>query len=654
MVRQLTAIMFTDMVGYTALMQTDERRAREDRDRQRRVLRAVMAEWGGRILEIHGDGTLSVFPSAVDAVRAAREIQEELQREPRVPLRIGIHTGDVIHDEDGVFGDGVNVAARIQSLSVPGGILVSAKVFDELKNQPDIGVRSLGEFNLKNVQRPMEVWAVAGEGLAVPDERVLASSRARECRSVAVLPFVNMSSDPENEFFSDGVTEEIINALTRVNGLQVTARTSSFAYKGRNDDIRKIAAELGVGSILEGSVRKAGSRVRITAQLIDARDGYHLFSEVYDRSIDDIFATQDEIARAIVGRLEGRLLDPAPREVGLPREDPTLVRTHTHDSEAYTEYLKGLHSWRRWTPEGARAAIAHYRRSAELDPHCALPWSGIASAYTFLGAIGYMKPHEAFPRAETAARRAVELESEAGESYMALGAVQLFYHWDFDAAYRSLQKGLSKNPGSAELRHVYGLYLSAVGDVEAAVEELEGAVQLDPLSIPLNQALGEVYAVAGRLDDAEVQLRRTLELDPGFRASAETLGWVHVAQGRYEEALASFESVVEVTGDPFKFIPHRAWALVRMGREREARALGALLEGRGSEHPDQALELDWAVYHLGLGDVERALDFLEEAVDQRLGAVIFLRRSFIWIPLREHPRYRALLEQIGLPAPRPT
>jgi TolB-like protein/class 3 adenylate cyclase/Tfp pilus assembly protein PilF len=645
MVRRLTAIMFTDMVGYTALLQEDERRARESRSRQRAVLEESIPRHDGRILEVHGDGTLSIFPSAVQAVHSAVEIQRKLAQEPRVPLRIGIHSGDVIHDEDGVFGDGVNVASRIQSLASPGGVLISAKVFDEVKNQPEISARSLGEFDLKNVKLPMGVYAVLGEGLHVPESSQLASHRTRQRRSVAVLPFVNMSPDPENEFFSDGISEEIINALTRVDDLQVTARTSSFAYKNRNEDVREIAAGLGVGTVLEGSVRRLGNRVRITAQLIDAKDGYHLFSEVYDRSIEDIFETQDEIARTIVRRLERGLGDPgrAQRSVDVP-----LISAHTHDTEAYTEYLKGLFHWRQWTPDSVRKAIQHYERSAEMDPLCALPLTGLATAYTFLGAMGQVHPDRAFPLAEAAARKALEIEEDAGESHLALASVQLFYHWDFDAAYRGFQRALSLTPGSAEVHHIYSMYLQAVGDLDGSLEEAGIALQLDPLSLPINQSVAQAYLMSRRFDEALAQTKRILEMDPDFRSAIETLGWLHVLGGRFEEALEAFESIVERTGDRLKVIPHRAYAYAALGRDEDAQAMARLLEVRREEQPDIALDVDFAILSLALGDRDAAFKHLEGVVEKRLGAIIFMGRSPLWDPIRDDPRYEALMRRVGL------
>jgi adenylate cyclase len=654
MIRQLTAIMFADMVGYTALMQEDERLARADRDRNREVLVRRVEEHGGKILQFYGDGTLSVFQSAIAAVECGIQIQADLRETPPIPVRVGIHTGDVIHDDDGVFGDGVNLAARIQGLAIPGSVLISDKVYDEVKNQPGILTRSLGTFALKNVKKPMEAWALTNEGLAVPDPQAMGSRPEAQGLSVAVLPFTNMSSDPENEFFSDGITEEIINVLTRINGLQVTARTSSFAFKGQNRDIREIGEQLGVSTVLEGSVRRDGNRVRITAQLINIQDGYHLFSKAYDRDLKDIFATQDEISQTIVEELREHFPGCPGSEPTPGLQAPAERERHFHDTEAYTEYLKGLHLWNRWTPEGARQAIGRFERSIELDPDCGLPYSAMANAYTFLAAIGHLPSGVAYPRAREAALRAVELENGSGESFAALAVVKLFHDWDFEEAYRYFQKALSKTPGAAQVRHLYALYLTAMGEYESAEDELLTALELDPLSPTLRTSLGEVYLHSGRLQEAEQQLSRVLALDPEFRSARELLGWAHAARGKHEEALREFEEIPRRTGDPFKAIPHRAFALSRLGRGDEARQLGKLLEERQEREPEISLQIDFSILHLALGDPERALDYLEEAVEKRLGAVVMLRNSLAWRELRTHPRFQGLLGRIGLSPPGPS
>ena len=250
--RKLAAIMFTDMVGYTALMQEDEQKAKRNRDRQRRVLEESIHGHHGKVLQYYGDGTLSVFGSVIEAVSSALEIQQELKKEPQVPLRIGLHVGDIVYEDEGVYGDGVNIASRIESLSVPGGILISEKVFDEIKNHPALPAKSLGEFRLKNVKRPIEIFALINKGLTVPSAEDLPSKTDTSFKSIAVLPFVNMSADPENEYFSDGISEELINALTKVDGLLVTSRTSSFAFKGKTEDVRQIGSQLNVSRVLEG------------------------------------------------------------------------------------------------------------------------------------------------------------------------------------------------------------------------------------------------------------------------------------------------------------------------------------------------------------------------------------------------------------------
>jgi TolB-like protein len=305
--RKLAAIMFTDMVGYTALMQEDEKLAKLKRDRHRKVLEEQIKKFNGEILQYYGDGTLSIFNSGVEAVQSAIKIQLELNNEPKVVLRIGLHTGDIVFDEGGIYGDGVNIASRLESLSVPGGILISEKLQDELFNHPDLKTKPLGKFNLKNVKKPVEIYAVSVDGIVVPSANELSSEKAEASKSIAVLPFLNMSADPENEYFSDGITEEILNALVKVEGLQVTSRTSSFSFKGKNIEVKEIAKQLNVNTILEGSVRKSGSRVRITAQLVNTADDYHIWSETYDRNLEDIFEVQDEISKKIANTLREKL-----------------------------------------------------------------------------------------------------------------------------------------------------------------------------------------------------------------------------------------------------------------------------------------------------------------------------------------------------------
>jgi TolB-like protein/tetratricopeptide (TPR) repeat protein len=490
----------------------------------------------------------------------------------------------------------------------------------------------------------MRVFAITNDGLVVPSESDMAPGRVSQARSVAVLPFVNMSNDPENEFFSDGITEEIINALTQVNGLKVTARTSSFAFKNQNQDIRSIAERLGVTHLLEGSVRRAGSRVRITAQLICAKDGYHMFSETYDRSIEDIFAVQGEIALTIMGRLASHL-----GPVRTSQEERQVHVPHSHDTEAYAEYLRGRFEWARFTPAGARRSILHYERSIVMDPTCALPFTGLATSYVFLGAVGYLPASEAFPRAETAVLRALELEPDAGQSHVALAAVKLFFNWDFAGAYTSLQKSLSLTPGSADAHHVFGMYLEAVGEHEEAIEAMRTAVQLDPLSAVFNDSLAHSLASAGRLAEAREQLEHTIRMDPQFRSAIESLGWVHVLEGDYEAAIAEFDKLPKAAGHEYAGAGDRGYAYAKVGRVDDAQRMLDLLQARALDNPELILDVDFALIHEGLGDRDKALAYLSSAIERRMGTVVLLGSFAAFAEAHSDPRFRALLDRIGIP-----
>lgn len=650
MVRQLTAIMFTDLVGYTAMMQSDEREAKRARDRQRVVLEQCIGRFDGTTLQFYGDGTLSVFQSAVSAVECAIAMQDALRQAlPPVPVRIGIHSGDVVHDENGVFGDGVNVASRIEGLGVAGSILISGKVYDEVKNQTGIKTRSLGSFDLKNITHETRVYAISNRGLAIPPEAKLRDDRASRARSIAVLPFVNMSSDPENEFFSDGITEEIINALTRVNGLQVTARTSSFAFKNHNEDIRTIASKLGVTHVLEGSVRRAGDRVRVTAQLISANDGYHLMSEVYDGTLDDIFALQDEMSQQIVERLAERL---SPVRTSGERTDESPIPAPSRDTQAYQEYLRGSFEFARFTPPAARKAIEHYERSIQLDPEVGLPYSGLAGAYTFLGALGHMRADEAYPAAEQAAHTALTMEEGRGDAYGVLALVRFFYYWDWDGAYRAFQKALSLTPGSADVHQYYSMFLRALGEHDEAMKEAEIAVRLDPLSSTCRLTYADAFTHLGELEKAEEVLEALLEDDPDFRSATEALGLLKIVGGDPMAALPYFERLPDMAGLIYAGAAVRGYAHALLGNEDGAREMLGVLDQREAEDPEVMLAMDRSLIYQGLGEFDEAFRQLNIGIDSRAGGILFIAAQGPWLAdeISQDPRFDELLQRIGHPS----
>src|SRR3954454_3157682 len=439
--RQLAAIMFSDMYGYTALMQQNEQLAKDKRRRLKEVLEASVSGYNGKILQYYGDGALSIFNSAIDGVNCAVAIQQTLRQEPKVDLRIGIHTGDISIEDETIYGDGVNLASRIESLAVPGSIFISEKVFDEIRTQESLTAREMGYFELKNVVRPVRIFAIDNKGLVVSARDALKGKTKQPANRLAVLPFVNMSADVENEYFSDGITEELLNAITKVNGLQVTSRTSAFAFKGKHTDIRDIGIQLNVDKILEGSVRKVGNRVRITAQLINAADGYHIWSENYDRNLTDIFEVQDEISNIIANKLRENL---AARE-----HEEKLVKVPTQNLEAYTLFLKGLHFYNKITPNDVKKAIEIFEKAIKLEPDYAHAYAMAAAAYAYLGATGQMQPNEAFEVVHKYSDKALQLDSSLAVGYEAKGSAYLFYDWKWKQAYDSLLKGIELNPAAS-------------------------------------------------------------------------------------------------------------------------------------------------------------------------------------------------------------
>ena len=642
-IRQLAAIMFADMTGFTAMMQEDEEHANVLRKRQKQVLESLIPAYHGKILQYFGDGTLSIFDSAIDAAKCSIEIQKELQKEPKVKLRIGLHSGDIVYDHEGVYGDCVNIASRIEALSTPGGVLISDKMFDEVKNQKEIQTKSLGKFNLKNVKRQVEVFAITNEGLVVPTIAQTGVKAGSE-RSIAVLPFINMSTDPENEYFSEGISEEILNALTRVEGLQVTARTSSFSFKGKHEDVREIGVKLGVSTILEGSVRKAGKKVRITAQLINTADGYHIWSEVYDRDLEDIFEVQDEISIKIVTRLKENL--------GVAEKKEHIIKPPTENIEAYNHYLQGRYYWNKSNPEDTIKAIKSFEEAIALDKKFALPYCMLSYCYSFMGSAGLMPPAEAYPKAKDNTLKAIELDPNHPESYLSLATIKFFHNWDFEGAEDSLNKAQDLGLNSSLFNQVHGWFLIAKGDFEKAIEKMEQALLLDPLSLPLMSNLGDAYSFAGKFDEALEQYNKIVEMEPTFRRGFEGRGMVHLARGNYEQAVNDLEQYQKLIGNPLKGLSSLGHAYAAAGQKDKALKCLEGIKQREKNEPGVILYMDYAFLYSGLKDYDKAFENLNKTYEKRMGiaclGMIFCIRYPMLYELRSDPRFTELTQKMGL------
>jgi serine/threonine protein kinase/Flp pilus assembly protein TadD len=457
--------------------------------------------------------------------------------------------------------------------------------------------------------------------------------------SLAVLPFVNLSADRESEYFSDGMTEELISALTKVKGLRVTARASAFAFKGKDVDVREIGQKLNVGAVLEGSVRRAGDRLRITAQLVNSADGYYVWSETFDRGMADVFAVQDELSRAITASLKVRLTP----------DQEQLNQPPTENIDAYTLYLKGLHHLNRRTVEDYRSAIELFQSALAKDPAYALPHAGIAHSYTMLGFDWYggMAPLEAMPLAKASVRTALELDPDLVQAHTVLGMIRMLFDWDWSRAEASFRRALEINPGHAPAHHWFSLFLSTRNRHEESLREIKKAQELDPLSIIINQNVGRAYYYAGHYEQAFEQFRRTLALDPDFFTTHVMLAESLTLLGRHDEAMAALRTAESLAGQKPLILAELALLLGQLGRVEDARrVLREMTELSQREHvPLYQL----AIAHYAAGDQATAFDLLDRAYDQRSSVLPWMGNDFGWRMARNHPRIVRILEKLNPP-----
>jgi serine/threonine protein kinase/tetratricopeptide (TPR) repeat protein len=484
---------------------------------------------------------------------------------------------------------------------------------------------------------PSDRFATAGElSRALVPSAAAPKPPKTSGRSVAVLPFASLSPDPENEYFADGVTDELINALAKIGGLHVVSRTSAFAFKGKLEDVRAIGARLQVTSVLEGSVRRAGRRLRVTAQLIDVADGFLLWSDTFDRELEDVFAIQDEISRAIVGALKVKLFG---------SQQQVLVKPATDDLEAYTLYLKGRLFWNRRTEQALWQGLEYFQRAIARDPAFAQAHAGVADSYAILGFYSALPPTEAFPKAKAAALEALANDPALAEAHPTLAYVAMYHDWDWAAAEKEFATAIALNPSYSTAHQWYGNFLAVLGRFDESAASFGRSIALDPLS-PLKQAaLGWSRYFARRFDEAEAECRRALELDPGYWIAHLWLGITLEELGSLEDAIGEFEEALRLSGRNLSILGYLGHALAVAGRASEARQVLQDLVRLGAER--YMSPYDIGVIHLGLGENEEALEWLERGYAERDHQMTFLLVDPRLDPIRASSRFVGLIGKMG-------
>ena len=547
MERRLAAILAADIAGYSRLIRADEEGTLSAlQDLRAKAVDPAIARHNGRIVKLMGDGILAEFASVVDAVRSAAELQEavaalgaSVPEDQRLVFRIGINLGDVVIDGDDIHGDGVNVAARLEGLAAPGGICISGAVYEQIRDRLDIVFEDMGEQSVKNIERPVRAWQWTPAGL--PNALASAPNMpAGDKPSIAVLPFDNMSGDPEQNYFADGIAEDIITDLSKVSGLFVIARNSSFAYRGQSMDIRNISRELGARYILEGSVRRAGNRVRINAQMIDGADGGHLWADRFDRDLADIFEVQDEVTREIVAALK----------IALTAGEETSRETRRKvDPEAYDLYIRARTTMLQFSEANLAEAKRMLERVTGIDPNLAAAQGFLSLAYSTEYLNDWNAPGpDHLDRALAIAEEACRVDPTEPQAFHALALVNM-WKGNLDAAMAAAQQAISLNPNHAAGHAALGQVQEFTGKHADAVDTSEIVLRLDPHYDIALQLLARAQFAQGNDAEARTALERRLEMIPTSSNSRVFLAAIHGLMGDRDSATREWQKILEIDPD---------------------------------------------------------------------------------------------------------
>ncbi len=690
--------MFTDIVGYSAMMSKDEKKAMKILAKNRDLQKAALRRFNGEFIKEIGDGVLSIFQSSWDAVRCAIELQNKLNGSLDFQLRIGIHIGDIVTSEKDVFGDGVNIASHIQTICEPGGILISEKVYDDIKNKTGIITHCLGEKSLKNIKDQVKIYLLSPEcfqyvieqdqeghdikpgsgkgwtkttwrafirrlALAVvatiltavitsglyflvikkketpntplrDTELAIQDGHRVWTNSIAVLPFIDLSPDRDQEYFCDGMAEELISVLTQIPELKVVARTSAFSFKGKGLDVRDIGKELKVNTILEGSVRKSGNQLRINAQIIDVKNGYHLWSQTFDRELKEVFAIQDEIASAIADALKTRLLTEDNRQT---------KKKQPNNTEAYDFYLKGRFFCNTRSEEGMQRSIAYFEQAITADPDYALAHAGLADALLLQTWWGWNKSPVGYEKAKESALRALELDGSLAEACATLGSILCYYDWKWEESRKMLKQAIQLNPNYATAHQYYAELLDLLDENNAARAEINLAIELDPVFF-MNQSISCIYYIKeGRYNEAREANIRAQELNPDYLYTYLQFFTIDFYLGNDTRAMEALHTFM--AGNPIT-IPYMD-TIGEVYRNSGMDGLWNLLAEIWQKDPSAPLS-DIAWCYSMLKDKEQALIWMEKSVNGRSSAIPRIMSYPEYDFLHPDRRFRAMVVQMGL------
>jgi len=640
--RRLAAVMFTDTVGFTASAQTNESRTLDLLRQQGELLRPVVALHQGREVKSTGDGFLVEFDSALKAVQCAVNIQRRIHErnseggQKHISIRIGVHLGDVVQSGSDILGDAVNIAARIEPLADPGGVCVSSAVYEQVRTKVADRFEKLEPRALKGVALPMDVYRVLpsweGNG-GHPEE---GASYLTDKTRIAVLPFANISPDPNDEYFADGLTEELIANLSLVPGLKVIARTSVLGYKKTEKKVGAIGKELGVGTVVEGSVRRAANKIRVTVQVIDVATEEHLWTAKYDDDLDDIFAVQSEIATKVATSLPGSLtkpLTPLP-ELERPRE-----------TQAYLSYLQGQALIWKTDEPSLRKSLEHFQKAIETDSTFARAYAGLARAYVNLGAEGYLTWTGAIEMGQAAAERASKLDPDLAEAHVLLGELAFMADAPAEILDRELRRALELNPNLALAHSILSSLAGSFGIMESYILQSDEAYRLDPLSPPMIRRQGDAYFYSGRHEEALAHWRKHIETDPidAYRGLAD----YYMLKGDFEEAESMVRELERVAPNSDPALLCRGFLAALKGERDTAVRLIAKIDELFKKGTSRQSSMGYIYY--ALGDLDRFFESMFASAKNHTMQVVKLRLSPLFAAARRDPRFVMLVIQAGRP-----